>query len=257
MTQLVEWTGDIQTPDAKLSVDTWWGIRDRSWGLRPHPSADKSASSNLMRNQIFGSDPLRGVLNKILKGPKCPQFYWFWCQFHFVKGGIAYHSQENRHGQVDNGDAHFFGDPLGLGKTLKVVSAGRSGEYKRGTRHLQSLKIVLLMEDGSRVVASVSRKQMLFPFVMSGVGYGHPVWGHGNAHGKCEVTLQQDAFMTEMIDRNKPLNWHIQELSEVTLEYFENQSTNVCTATCDGVGAVEQLALGPHAPSGFESIYDV
>ena len=65
MTQLVEWNGDIEIPEAKLSVGSWWGIRDRSWGLRPHPSADKSASSNLQRNKILGSAAGRGILNKV------------------------------------------------------------------------------------------------------------------------------------------------------------------------------------------------
>jgi hypothetical protein len=194
---------------------------------------------------------------KVIKGPRCPQFYWFWCQFHFKGGAIAYHSQEDRHGQVDNGAAHFFGDPLGLGKNSKVVSAGHSGQYKKGTRHLQSLKIVLLMDDDSQMVATVRVGAMRFPFVMSGVGYGHPVWGHGNAHDNCELSLQHDSFMTEMIDRNGPLNWHVQELAEVTLEYFEDASNNVCEGTCEGVGAVEQLAIGPHAPSGYETFYDV
>merc|ERR1711924_43146 len=54
----------------------------------------------------------------------------------------------------------------------------------------------------------------LYPFFMTGVGYNHPVWGHGMAHDG-ESSVHYDQLDIELVDRMDPLHWHIQEISRV------------------------------------------
>ena len=83
-------------------------------------------------------------------------------------------------------------------------------------------------------------------FYMSGLGYGHPEWGHGLYHG--ELAVGYDSFATDDMAPADPGNLHIQAFGTATLEGPDGTHT--------GAGVLEQLIIGPHAPSGFESLFD-
>ena len=82
---------------------------------------------------------------------------------------------------------------------------------------------------------------------MLGLGYGHPKWGHGTEHGKLAVE-REDLKLVD-VDVHLPQHLHVQALSRVTY-----RSANGYEAV--GRGVLEQLVLGPHAPSGFTQILD-
>ena len=82
---------------------------------------------------------------------------------------------------------------------------------------------------------------------MSGVGYGHPEWGHG--HYKGENALGYDSFVTADVNENDLKFLHIQAFMTAKL-----QGPGV---ERNGVGVLEQLIIGPHAPSGFKEILDL
>jgi len=113
LTQLVTWEGNIKIKEnPPIPVTNWYGCRDRSWGRRPHVHADNSPERNLLRSKIAGNKMIRSLMSKLIQGKRSPQFYWFWSPINLGGGGIVYHSQQNRDGTVDNGNAHIFGDPF-------------------------------------------------------------------------------------------------------------------------------------------------
>uniref|UniRef100_A0A7S2R9R9 CHK kinase-like domain-containing protein n=1 Tax=Mucochytrium quahogii TaxID=96639 RepID=A0A7S2R9R9_9STRA len=137
----------------------------------------------------------------------------------------------------------------------KVEAGGHSLRYFPGTRHAKDVTIILALPDGRRVTLSC---EPLFPFFMSGVGYNHPTWGHGIDHG-ADLCIHVDHLHTEMVDRNDPLYWHIQEVCRITATVHSKEAApdDPPIATSYGIGCIEQLIVGPHQPSGFTSLYDV
>jgi hypothetical protein len=84
-------------------------------------------------------------------------------------------------------------------------------------------------------------------FFMLGLGYGHPRWAHGLAHGA--LSVEREDLKLADVDVRLPHHLHIQALSKVTYRSasgFEQV----------GRGILEQLVLGPHEPSGFHEILD-
>ena len=74
---------------------------------------------------------------------------------------------------------------------------------------------------------------------MSGLGYTHPVWGHGFDHGELEVA--HDSLSEAERAWGNPLAMHVQAL--VRAELTDGDRTDV------GIGVLEQLFVGPHAPT--------
>jgi hypothetical protein len=81
---------------------------------------------------------------------------------------------------------------------------------------------------------------------MSGLGYMHPTWGHGRDHGEFETAC--DVIDTTTVDDAAPGQLHIQALARATLRDGGGEVS--------GAGVLEQLLIGPHAPSGFTSMLD-
>jgi hypothetical protein len=82
---------------------------------------------------------------------------------------------------------------------------------------------------------------------MKGIGYGHPDWAHGGWKG--ELAVAREDFRVADLDPMVPAHLHIQALARARHEGPDGTGS-------DGIGIVEQLVIGPHAPSGFQSILD-
>jgi len=271
-TQLVEWKGSIQLgAEESIVVEDWFGVRDRSWGTRPHPIADLTPMKSSLRSSIVGYRLLRThALNPLMySSAKTPQFYWFWAPIHFQCGGILYHSQQNASGEVTNGAATILGDPFSLHNEVssiecdpygRVERAGHTVHYIVGTRHAQTAKIVLALQDGRRI--TLDCEPLGVPLYMSGLGYNHPQWAHGSTSqlkdGKT-LAVGVDHIASNIADRTHPDRWHVQDLCRVTAKLF-GADAGTCDepiAICTGFSAVEQLVVGPHRPSAFQTLYDV
>ena len=74
-------------------------------------------------------------------------------------------------------------------------------------------------------------------FRMKGVGYMHPTWSHGRWHGGFHVAGEE--FPVEELDTLAPDCIHVQQVMKADWNGRK------------GLGVLEQLAIGPHAPSGF------
>jgi hypothetical protein len=82
---------------------------------------------------------------------------------------------------------------------------------------------------------------------MMGLGYTHPKWSHGLLHG--ELTVEREDIVLAEVNPQLPFNLHVQALSYVTF-------TDAAGKVRKGRGVLEQLVMGPHAPSGFKAILD-
>jgi len=252
MTQLVSWDGRITINDThRIEVTDWWGVRDRSWGYLPLQTNSKSL-------KLLGIKPIRDIVSSLISSP---QLYWIWIPVNLDNGGLTYLSQQSS--TSNNCAAHVLGDPFEAASWAtvneeessigKVETAGHSIQYLKDTRHASKANVVFGFRDGRRMMVECTP---LFPFFMSGIGYGHPEWGHGSNHGTA-LSVQLDKFKTEMVDRNHPLFWHVQEVSAVKVSIFSKEGKETPVANCRGIGAVEQLVVGAHFPSEFTGIYDV
>jgi len=77
----------------------------------------------------------------------------------------------------------------------------------------------------------------LLTFRMSGAGYIHPRFTHGRWHD--ELVVDGEAFAVHELDNVEFRNIHVQQVMRATW------------GDRTGLGVLEQLAIGPHAPSGF------
>ena len=79
---------------------------------------------------------------------------------------------------------------------------------------------------------------------MKGIGYGHSHFAHGSYHGELETGF--DEFRLSEVDAT---NIHIQAMCDVLLTTPNGEYK--------GQGVLEQLIIGPHAPSGFVDFMDM
>ena len=79
-------------------------------------------------------------------------------------------------------------------------------------------------------------------FQMKGIGYLHPEWAHGTWKG--ELAVAGESWKSDDLDPLAPENLHVQQVVRARM------------GDRTGIGVLEQLCLGPHAPSGFREFLD-
>ena len=90
------------------------------------------------------------------------------------------------------------------------------------------------------------RLEPLFEFQMAGLGYLHPEWSHGVWKGELEVGGDRWDLPVEnptALDR-----LHVQAIMRAT--------TSGGLGEHEGIGILEQLALGRHDPTGLEGLLE-
>jgi hypothetical protein len=121
----------------------------------------------------------------------------------------------------------------------KMASVSHRIRWRSGTRKAESAEITLVPHQGD--AHRITLEPML-TFQMLGLGYLHPEWGHGIWKGE-EVVGCEEWKLAE-VNPLDPRYIHIQELCRARMGERE------------GIGILEQLAIGPHRPSGFEGLFD-
>ena len=223
LTQNGRYTGWIELDGERRSVDGFVGTRDRSWGIRPVGARDSQ---------------------EIIPAPQ-PQFYWLWSPSSFENGSFFFHSNEDALGRPWNTRAVWVPDQADE-EGFDHLNGQAKVRWKSGTRHATDA-VVELTDDWGRPAGKVEFKP-IYNFQMMGLGYTHPKWGHGQLHGP--LAVEREDIVLADADPTLPFNLHVQALSDVIYTDAEGQVRK-------GRGVLEQLVMGPHRPSGFESILDM
>jgi hypothetical protein len=82
--------------------------------------------------------------------------------------------------------------------------------------------------------------QPVYHFLMKGIGYGEPKWGHGMWVGPDEV----DGIEYDLANADPMDNLHVQTVSLVR------------AGSREGVGVFEIIVIGPHAKYDFREALD-
>ncbi len=224
--QFGRWSGVIHCPEGTIIVDeaVCRGTKDRSWGVRAVGERD------------VGGAP-----------PPPPSFFFLWAPLVWedhITHAIFFDGQQGnalvREGIVAPLYASTDAIPgIEDGRDQRMATARHRVKYVPGTRLASSCEIDLVDHDGG--VRTISLEPML-KFQMKGLGYGHPVWGQGMWKGELEIG--HEAFDPMTLEPLNPENFHVQQVVRAT------------DGTRTGVGVLEQVCIGPYAPSGFEALFD-
>lgn len=221
LTQHGRWRGELSIDGQRLSLDPQQclGSRDRSWGVRPLGEPE-------------GGLPFAK-----------PQFFWLWAPLHLPDRCLHFSVSE----EPDGRRWHEMGailpslDGSSASAEPRDAKVGYALRFVPGTRWISWAQLTFSHpESDTRTVVELEPR---LRFLMAGLGYGHPQWGHGRYQGE-EVT-SGELWDIGAADPTAPIYLHVQ---------------NLCHARCGeetGVGVLEQLILGPHAPTGFRELLDM
>ena len=221
LTQNGRYTGWVEVDGKRTSVDGFSGTRDRSWGIRPVGERDHQAAVP----------------------PQPPQFYWIWCPSNFASGSFFFHSNDDGGGVPWNRRGVWARDGAKAAGLHEIDDAAIAIDWKSGTRHARRAEVSFGAERARRRITY----EPLYEFFMLGLGYGHPKWGHGSAHGELEV--ERENLVLAKVDRRVAQHLHVQAICKV--DYGDDAGASEA-----GMGVLEQLVIGPHAPSGFVDTLD-
>jgi hypothetical protein len=170
------------------------------------------------------------------------QFYWLWAPLNFDDRTVLFDINEDAAGRA----WHWNGMIAEVGEAepepMRAVS--HSLRFKPGTRHAAAATLTLQPWRAAPITIAL---EPLWNFYMLGIGYGHPEWGHGAAKG--EFAIGGGRLALAEVDERGRHHQHIQSLVRATMT--GDGKTRI------GLGAFEQLIVGPHAPSGFTQMLDM
>jgi hypothetical protein len=162
-----------------------------------------------------------------------PQFFWNWAPLNFEDLCTLYTVSEN----ADGSRWHQAGALLAPFPDASEVECEVSHElaFQKGTRWISSAKLTLQPVSGDGVEITL---QPLYHFLMKGIGYGEPTWGHGMWVGEDVV----GGVEYDLAKENPMENLHVQTVSLAK------------AGDREGIGIFEIIALGPHEPYGFRDL---
>jgi hypothetical protein len=244
LTQNGGWRGQLELDGHRVAVDParFWGTRDRSWGIRGVGEPDPQPTPGGER-----------------------QFYWLWAPLNFDDRVTLFHRNEDGDGRpwtqfaavlpVVEGSA-----PVSVGAAnpsgVRTFAAPSSVvRLRANTRHAAAATLLFgaAQAEGAATGGDGPNApgadddvtidlEPRYEFYMSGIGYGHPVWGHGRNRG--ELAVGFDVERLADVDANDPLHLHVQALCDARMRRPGG-------VVCRGQGVLEQLILGRHRPSGL------
>lgn len=222
MTQFGTWEGwfSVHGKRTDVSPETFRGTRDRSWGIRPVGTANPQT----------------------VAPPPVPQFYWLWAPLNFDDGATMFHTNDDADGSFWNRSA--VRCPPAPDEASHFDACRGDVAFKPGTRHAETATLTLTGNDGNTVISLTPR----FTWFMRGVGYSHPEWAHGTYHG--DLATGGESFALAEANEADFHHNHIQAICDAV-------RTDPDGTQAHGRGVLEQLIVGPHAPSGFHDLFDM
>lgn len=169
------------------------------------------------------------------QGSGITQFFWQWTPVNLPGRSVFYHLNAHADGTAWNTRAVVAPDGAGAEGFIETVVAKMDAAPLPGSRWPGAG--TLQVGDERFAFEPVGR------FQMRGLGYTSPKWGHGLDHGEFEI--EREDIDLASLDPVRPDNLHVQMICRVTGPGGES-----------GVGAFEQLAIGPYAPLGLSGMVD-
>jgi len=172
-----------------------------------------------------------------IPGAAMPQFFWQWTPLNLVDGSLFFHINADSRGNAWNTRAAYAADGAAADDIREGDGWMQTG-LEAGTRW--PAKGTLKLD-----VAGAPKLLTLEPigrFQMRGLGYTHPVWGHGMHHG-AELRVEREDIVLDQINVLAPENIHLQIPVKVG-------------GDAEGIGVFEQLVIGPFAPLGLLNFLD-
>ena len=223
LTQNGRYTGWIEIDGARQEMPVGTvGTRDRSWGVRPIGAGD--------------AQPYAPAV--------APGFFWQWCPLNFADKSVFFHINARADGEIWNSRSVIARDGGSPQDFIETLNGRMETTLQPGTRHATGG--VLTISPVSHPAVRITFKPKL-RFQMAGIGYLNPKWSHGIYKG--ELVVERDEYQLDGIDVNNPMFFHIQALSDVTLEQDGKPVEQ-------GIGVFEQLIIGPYAPLGLGDAVD-
>jgi len=227
LTQWGSWSGSIEWAGTPIDIDavTTYGSKDRSWGVRAIGQPAPSAPSNRQRQVMFLWAPInfetRCTHAMLFEGADGDRW---------VSGAAEVPILSGPNAPTWGPDAAVDHLP---GGDIDVA-------WEPGLRRSRSAKVTLHhLNAASEGIAL----DPLLTFRMRGLGYGHPVHAHGTWLGEDIVHVEEHSV--DELDSLDPTCIHVQQVVRAT-----------ATSGDQGIGVLEQLAIGPHSPSGLTGILD-
>ena len=156
------------------------------------------------RDRSWGVRPIGTPDTQPHTGEKPSGFFWQWTPLNFARHSLFFHVSADPEGPPWNLRAAVVPDGSPLGVTLEPLGK----------------------------------------FLMRGLGYTSPVWGHGMHHGK--LKLEREDIDLDLIDPARMDNFHVQLPCRAVLGGRE-----------EGIGVFEQLVLGPSPRLGLKGPGDL
>ncbi len=217
MTQNGHYAGWIALGDDRREIARGTaGTRDRSWGVRPIGARDMQP----------------------MPGHTLPGFFWQWTPVNFANGSLFFHVNNDPLGEAWNTRAAWAADGADAANTAEGHGSMRT-RLAPDTRWPSGGTLSLAVHGAPEQVSF----EPLGRFQMRGLGYTHPMWGHGMYHGALKV--EREDIKLDELDPLAPENLHVQIPVRVT-----------GSDGSDGIGVFEQLIIGPFAPLGLTNFLD-
>lgn len=172
--------------------------------------------------------------------PNAPgQVFFLWAPFQFEDTCLHMGLFEDERGLRWHGHGVIAPTLDAAGESEEMRSIAHRVRWRTGTRRSEGADLDWVRADGRVETLAL---EPLLTFQMRGIGYLNPEWGHGTWKG--EEVSGSEVWTLKDLDPLDPRNLHVQQLCRA--RWGERE----------GIGVMEQLALGPHAPYGFRSLFD-
>jgi hypothetical protein len=225
MTQLGSWSGSLSSGAASIPFAgsaPVYGTKDRSWGIRPIGQPAPAAPSS-----------------------RAPGIFFLWAPLNFAEECLHYIVFEDAKGlpwstgaailPVIGPDAPVYGPDLGF----RDVSVSHAIDWQPGLRRSRGATLTVTEHGADPQAVTL---EPLVTFRMRGAGYLHPQYSHGLWHG--DEIVAGEEHKVEDLDTLDLDCLHVQQVMRATW------------GDRTGIGVLEQMVIGPHAPSGFNDYFD-
>lgn len=227
-TQFGTWSGwfSVNGKRTEVTADSSLGTRDKSWGVRPIGEPPGGAPAKYARE---------------------PRVYWIWSPINF--GDVA--TQFGSFEESDGAPTQLSGCRVPVYSKFADIPEQEVGheemhnirhqvKWVKGTRRMQEL--TMQFQIGKSKKEETLKAKAITHLHLCGIGYQHPEWGHGIWQG--EEKIGSESWQLDKID---PMDFPFVHVHSLVLAEMGSRK---------GIGVVENMSLGEHAPSGFKEFLD-